>query len=155
MCFCGILWIIFFCVKASVLTTSSQEKNKERTDEKCFCGHFMADWDDHHFCPKCCDDLKGDDPCVSSNSTDCSVCVSFSEEQRKKIKNRNRYKSKKNQNSSNIGETSKEVAIDDSLLDEDDYSVHNGSQRSFSQKSKSSRTNWTDFSLNLRFFLTD
>ena len=70
--------------------------------------------------------------------TNCSVCLSFSEEQtRKKIKNRNRYKSKKDQNSSNIGETSKEVAIDDSLLDEDDSSVHNGSQRAFPQKSKS------------------
>ena len=62
------------------------------------------------------------------------IALSFSEEQRKKIRNRNRYKSKKDQNSSNIGETSKEVSIDDSLLDED---VHNGSQRSSPQKSKS------------------
>ena len=68
-----------------------------------FCGHFMADWDDHHFCPKCRDDLKGDDPCVSSNATDFSVCLSFSEEQRKKVKNRNRYKSKKDQSSSSVG----------------------------------------------------
>ena len=44
---------------------------------------------------------------------------------------------KKDQNSSNIAETSKEVSIDDSLLDEDDSSVHNGSQRSFPPKSKS------------------
>ena len=135
--FCGFLWIICFCGKASVLTMSSQEKIKKGQRKSVFCGHFMADWDDHHFCPKCRDDLKGDDPCVSSNSTDCSLCLSFSEEQRKKIKNRNRYKSKKEQTSSCVGKSSKELTIDDSLLDEDDSSVHNGFQRPAPHKSKS------------------
>ena len=128
--FCAFLWIFGFCGKASVLTMSSQDKIKKGQRKSVFCGHFMADWDAHHFCPKCRDDLKGDDPCVSSNATDCSVCLSFSEEQRKKIKNRNRYKSKKDQSSSSVGESSKELTMDDSLLDEDDSSVHNGSQRS-------------------------
>ena len=95
----------------------------------------MADWDDHHYCPKCCDDLKGDYPCVTSSSADCSVCSAFSEDQRKKIKNRNRDKSKNDQNS---GEGSiKEVAIDDSLLDDDDSLVINALQRSVPQKGRS------------------
>ena len=62
-----------------------------------------------------------------SSSTECKVCSAFSEDQRKKIKNRNRYQSKKHQNSA---EASKEVAIDDSLLDDDDSSLISASQRS-------------------------
>ena len=79
------------------------------------------------------------------------MCAGFSEEQRKKIKNRNRYKSKKEQNSE-----AKDVTIDDSLLDEDDSSVYGASQRPFSQKGREigqifqsfhkRKRNWTDFS---------
>ena len=58
----------------------------------------MAEWDEQHYCPKCRDDLKGDDPCA--NSADCVICSTFSEDQKKKIRNRPRYKSKKDQNSS-------------------------------------------------------
>ena len=75
----------------------------------------MVGWDDHYFCPTCRDDLKGDDPCDSS--TDCSVCSAFSEEQRKKIKKRNGYKSKKDQNSSAFCEgTSRVLSGSDKFL---------------------------------------
>ena len=114
---------------------SSRDKIKKGQRKSVFCGHFMADWDDHHYCPKCRDDLKGDDVCVTNSSTDCSVCLAFSEDQRKKIKNRNRYKSKKEQNSSEG--SVKEVAIDDSLLDDDNASVVSASQRCMPQKGRS------------------
>ena len=126
-------FVIFVSVcKASVVTMSSQDKVKKGQRKSSFCGLFMAEWDEHHYCPKCRDDLKGDDPCV--NSSDCTVCSAFSEEQRKKIKIRNRYKSKKDQNSSLFGDNvGKDVNIDDSLLDEEDSSV----QRPASQKGRS------------------
>ena len=77
-----------------------------------FCGHFMVEWDEHHYCPKCRDDLKGDDPCA--NSSDCVICSTFSEDQKKKIRNRNRYKSKKDQSSSvSVDNGGKEGSIDD------------------------------------------
>ena len=120
--FAGIIVDFSFRVKASVVTMSSQDKVKKGQRKSAFCGHFMAEWDDHHYCPKCRDDLKGDDPCV--NSSDCSICTSFSDEQKRKIANRNRYKSKKNQNSSAfVDNGGKEGGIDDSLLEEDDSSV--------------------------------
>ena len=56
---------------------STQDKVKKGQRKSSFCGHFMADWDDHHYCPKCRDDYKGDDPCA--NSSDCLVCSSFSD----------------------------------------------------------------------------
>ena len=94
----------------------------------------MADWDDHHYCPKC-RDLKGDDSCVTTSSADCSISSAFAEDQRKKIKNRNRYKSKKDQNSSEG--SLKEVAIDDLLLDDDDSSVVSASPMPVPQKGRS------------------
>ena len=97
---------------------SSQDKIEKGQRKSSFCGHFMVDWDDHHYCPKCRDDLKGDDPCA--NPSDCRICSAISEDQRKKIKNRNGYKSKKDQNSSVFCDNgSKDVSIDDSLLDEE------------------------------------
>ena len=109
---------------------SSQEKIKEGQRKRSFCGDFISEWDDHHYCPKCRDDLKGDDPCA--NSSDCTIC-SFSDKQKGKITNRNRYKSKKNQNSAALLDNGdKEASIDDSLLDEDDTSV--SSQVPLSQK---------------------
>ena len=110
----------------------------------------MADWDDHHYCPKCRDDLKGDDSCVTSTSTDCSVCAAFSEDQRKKIKNRNRYKSKKDHSSEG---SSKEVAIDDSLLDDDSSSVVIASQRSGPLKGRSLKENLDRFFTEFADFL--
>ena len=101
---------------------SSQDKVKKGQRKSVFCGHFMAEWDERHYCPKCRDDLKGDDPCA--NSADCHFCSAFSEDQKKKIRNRNRYKSKKDQVSSvSVDNGGKEVNIDDSLLDEDEVSV--------------------------------
>ena len=44
------------------MTMSSQDKVKKGQRKSVFCGHFMAEWDDHHYCPKCRDDMKGDDP---------------------------------------------------------------------------------------------
>ena len=81
----------------------------------------MAEWDDHHYCPNCRDDLKGDDPCVKSS--ECTICSSFSDEQKRKLVNRNRYKSKKNNSAALVDNGGKEGGIDDSLLDEDDSSV--------------------------------
>ena len=114
---------------------SAQDKVKKGQRKSSFCGHFMADWDDHHYCPKCRDDFKGDDPCA--NSSDCLICSSFSEEQKKKIINRNRYKSKKDQNSSVFVDNNKEGSIDDSLLDEDESAVSVASQALSPQKNKS------------------
>ena len=113
---------------------SSQDKVKKGQRKSSFCGHFMADWDDHHYCPKCRDDFKGDNPCA--NSSGCLICSSFSEEQKKKIRNRNRYKSKKDQNASVFVDNNKEGSIDDSLLDEDE-SVSVASQALSSQKNNS------------------
>ena len=102
---------------------SSQDKVYKGQRKSVFCGHFMAEWDDHHYCPKCRDNLKGDDPCA--NSTDCTICSSFSDEQKRKISNRNRYKSKKGQNSSVVLDNGGKdgIVVDDSLLDEDEASV--------------------------------
>ena len=112
---------------------STQDKVKKGQRKSTFCGHFMADWDDHHYCPKCRDDFKGDDPCA--NSSDCLICSSFSEQ--KKIRNRNRYKSKKDQNSSVFVDNNKEGSVDDSLLDKDESAVSVASQALSSQKNKS------------------
>ena len=115
---------------------SSQDKIKKGQRKSAFCGHFMAEWDEHHYCPKCRDDLKGDDPCA--NSQDCVICSTFSEDQKKKIRNRNRYKSKKDQNSSvSVDNGGKEGSIDDSLLDEDEVSFTMSSQVPVSQKNRS------------------
>ena len=104
------------------MTMSSQDKVKKGQRKSVFCGHFMAEWDDHHYCPKCRDDMKGDDPCVKSS--ECAICSAFSEDQKRKLLNRNRYKSKKTQNSSALVDNGgKEGGIDDSLLDEDEVSV--------------------------------
>ena len=145
MCFGNIRFLWKFCgfivdcvcseVRHLFLTMSTQDKVKKGQRKSSFCGHFMADWDDHHYCPKCRDDYKGDDPCA--NSSDCLVCSSFSEEQKKKIKNRNRYKSKKDQNSFVFVDNNKEVNIDDSLLDEDESAASVSSQAISSQKNKS------------------
>ena len=114
---------------------SSQDKVKKGQRKSALCGHFMAEWDEHHYCPKCRDDFKGDDPCA--NFSDCLISASFSEDQRKKIRNRNRYKSKKDQNSSGLVDSNKDACIDDSLLDEDESAVSVSSQVLSSQKNKS------------------
>ena len=119
--FCGIYCPV---VRHLFFTVSSQDKIKKGQRKSAFCGHY---------CPKCRDDLKGDDPCA--NSSDCTICSSFSDEQKRKIMNRNRYKSKKNQNSAVFLDTGGKNGIDDSLLDEDESSA--SSQVPASQKSRS------------------
>ena len=47
------------------------------------CGHVMAAFDLHKKCARCHDKGIGDDPCVKDKQ--CSVCDSFSDEQRKLI----------------------------------------------------------------------
>ena len=78
--FCFLLKFFFtllcdfeFCLEVSLLTMSSQDKIKKGQRKSIFCGHFMSDWDDHHFCPKCRNDLKSDNSCVCS-AVSCSVC---------------------------------------------------------------------------------
>ena len=47
------------------------------------CGHVMAAFDLHKKCARCRDKGIGDDPCVKDKQ--CSVCDSFSDEQRELI----------------------------------------------------------------------
>ena len=104
-----------------MLTMSSPDKGKKGQRKSVFCGYFMAEWDDHHYCPKCRDD--------------CTICSTFSKEQRKKVRNRDRYKNKKDQNSSVfVDNGNKDCSIDDSLLDEEESAVYVSSQVLSSQK---------------------
>ena len=47
------------------------------------CGHVMAGFDFHKKCARCRDKGIGDDPCVKDKH--CSMCDSFSDEQRELI----------------------------------------------------------------------
>ena len=47
------------------------------------CGHVMAAFDLHKKCARCRDKGIGDDPCVKDKQ--CSVCDSFSDEQKELI----------------------------------------------------------------------
>ena len=80
----------------------------------------------------------------------CFCWPSFSEEQKRKLVNRNRYKSKKTQNSSALVDNGgKEGGIDDSLLDEDKVSV---SSVTASNKSRSLEDKFENFNyLNVAF----
>ena len=50
------------------------------------CGHAMAIFDGHAFCARCREKGKGEEPCVSNKDTaDCSLCNSFTPEQRIQI----------------------------------------------------------------------
>ena len=121
-------------VRHQFVTLPSQNKIKKGQRKSSFCSYFMAEWGIQPFCPKCRDDLKGDDPCAIS--ADCTICSSFSDEQKRKVTNRNRYKSKKNQNSAVLLDSGGiDGSIDDSLSDEDDAPI--SSQVPISQKSRS------------------
>ena len=52
------------------------------------CHHFKFEL--HHCCPTCREAGKGGGPCVTQEGQ-CSVCSSFTEDQKFKIKNRKRY----------------------------------------------------------------
>ena len=50
------------------------------------CGHAMAIFDGHAFCARCREKGKGEEPCVKDkDSVDCSLCNSFTSEQRVQI----------------------------------------------------------------------
>ena len=50
------------------------------------CGHAMAIFDGHAFCARCREKGKGEEPCVTNKDTaDCSLCNSFTPEQRIQI----------------------------------------------------------------------
>ena len=50
------------------------------------CGHAMAIFDGHAFCARCREKGKGEEPCVTDKDTvDCSLCNSFTPEQRAQI----------------------------------------------------------------------
>ena len=46
------------------------------------CGHAMASFDSHLACACCRDKGKGKDPCVEKPDIECTICSSFSPEQR-------------------------------------------------------------------------
>ena len=48
---------------------SSQDKIKKGQRKSSFCGHFMAEWDSHHYCPKCRDDLLDEDESSATGSS--------------------------------------------------------------------------------------
>ena len=50
------------------------------------CGHAMAIFDGHAFCARCREKGKGEEPCIANkDTTDCSLCNSFTPEQRAQI----------------------------------------------------------------------
>ena len=59
---------------------SPREKKGQRRGS---CGHIMAAFDLHKKCAYCRDKGIGDDPCVKDKQ--CSVCDSFSDEQRELV----------------------------------------------------------------------
>ena len=62
-------------------------KDKPRAQK---CRHFCFSFDLHNYCPTCREAGKGDDPCVTFE-TSCDICASFTDEQMKKIQHRKRY----------------------------------------------------------------
>ena len=50
------------------------------------CGHAMAIFDGHAFCARCREKGKGEEPCIANkDTTDCTLCNSFTPEQRAQI----------------------------------------------------------------------
>ena len=64
-----------------------ESKDKPRSSK---CRHFCLPFDSHNYYPACRESNKGDDPSVTLEKP-CEICLSFSEEQSLKIKNRRRY----------------------------------------------------------------
>ena len=76
---------------------SSQQLNKDKPrSNKCI--HFCFPFDIHNYCPTCRESVKGDDPCVTFQ-TSCNICASFTEEQMQKINQRKRCIQKQKGNS--------------------------------------------------------
>ena len=92
----------------------NMDKEVKPSKKSTVCGHFMQSWDSHKVCFKCREAGKGDDLCTQKK--DCLICVSFSEDQKKRL---HVVRKKKSDKPATV--TSKS-SFDDSLLDEDDSS---------------------------------
>ena len=90
---------------------SHQTSAKPRSSK---CRHFCFLFNTHNYCPTCREAGKGDDPCVTSE-TSCNISANFTEEQQIKIKHRRRYVRK--EKVSDPCNTSKEDDLD--LLGDD------------------------------------
>ena len=73
----------FIAVKMS----SHQPSAKPRSSK---CRHFCFLFDTHNYCPTHRESGKGDNPCITNQSS-CNIYASFSEEQQIKIKHRRWY----------------------------------------------------------------
>ena len=91
--------------------STHQTSTKPRSSK---CCHFCFSFDSHNYCPTCRESGKGDDSCVTNQSS-CNICASFSEKQQINIKHRHQYIRK--QKSSDPCNTSKEDDLD--LLGDD------------------------------------
>ena len=84
------------------------------------CGHAMAIFDGHAFCARCREKGKGEEPCVKDkDSVDCSLCNSFTPEQRAQISTPS-YKIKKEKREAKRADISQPT---DELIDPSSVSV--------------------------------
>ena len=84
------------------------------------CGHAMAIFDGHAFCARCREKGKGEEPCVKDkDSVDCSLCNSFTLEQRAQISTPS-YKIKKEKREAKRADISQPT---DELIDPSSVSV--------------------------------
>ena len=84
------------------------------------CGHAMAIFDGHAFCARCREKGKGEEPCVKDkDSVDCSLCNSFTPEQRAQISTPS-YKIKKEKREAKHADISQPT---DELIDPSSVSV--------------------------------
>ena len=81
-----LVYASFIAVKMS---SNTQRTSKEKP-RSLKCRHFCLPFDNHNYCPSCREANRGDDPCVTLESS-CDICSRFSDEQMLKIKNRKRY----------------------------------------------------------------
>ena len=96
--------------------TQKTSKDKPRSVK---CRYFCLPFGSHNYCPSCREANKGDDPCVTLECP-CEICVSFSDEQMNKIKNRKHYARKQK------ADTSRDNELD--LLGDKDMDSFTGSQ---------------------------
>ena len=73
----------FIAIKMSSHKTSAKPRSSK-------CRYFCFLFDSHNYCPTCRESGKGDDPCITNQST-CNICANFTEVQPIKIKHRCRY----------------------------------------------------------------
>ena len=110
-----LVYASFIAVKMS---SNTQRTSKEKP-RSLKCRHFCLPFDNHNYCPSCREASRGDDPCVTLESS-CDICSRFSDEQMLKIKNRKRYVRKQK------ADTSKEDELN--LLGGEEVESFTGSQ---------------------------